>query len=249
MRHAYRTSISYEGRHVQTIRFDHRSDRTVADNWSAASRFVDDANTQGGFDTQGVFRGVPLGVVRKFLVDFSISDRHFDLKRGMLLDYLDKAAEKLSLWNVAVVGPVDGHISSRPLGFLGRVRTNRRSRLIGDEDFADIKALMSKRDILVDTDDKRVSAGESWSDLKARRSSVPLLLLYPIEAKSSPARTAASRGGRPTRVALDAVDDLVGIGVVFPGSPDQAGDYYAVELDVPTPEQLDDEGAEEADGE
>ena len=56
-------------------------------------------------------------------------------------------------------------------------------------------------------------------------------------------RPGTSHDGRPTRVALDAVGDLIGIGLVFPGSPDRAGGYYSVELDVPTPEQL--EGDEE----
>lgn len=244
MRHAYRTSISFEGKHVQTIRFDHRSTRTVADNWSAASRFVDECNEQGEYNSDiGIFASVPLAVVRQFLVSFNICDRHLDLKRDMLLGYLDQSAGDLKWWNVGVVAPREGTFSARELGFLGRVHTNKRSRLPEPEDYADIKALMSKRDILLDADDRTVAEGESWPELKARRPQVPLLLLYPLEAKSAPVRSGASHDGRPTRVPLDAVGDPIGIGLVFPGSPDRAGGYYSVELDVPTPEQL--EGDEE----
>lgn len=249
MRHAYRTSISFEGKHVQTIRFDHRSARTVADNWSAASRLVDECREQGEYNAEiGVFASVPFAVVRQFLVGFNICDQHLDLKRDMLLGYLDQSTSDLESWNVGVVTPREGTLSTRELGFLGRVHTNKRSRLPEPEDYADIKALMSKRDILLDADDKTVAAGESWPELKARRPQLPLLLVYPIEAKSEPVRPGTSHDGRPTRVPLDAVGDLIGIGIVFPGSPDRAGGYYSVELDVPTPEQLEEDEEEQQGG-
>ncbi|MEQ1513114.1 MAG: Z1 domain-containing protein [Lysobacteraceae bacterium] len=243
MRHAYRTSISFEGKHVQTIRFDHRKDGVVSDNWSAAGRLIDDAKIAKGttYDPRrGLFTAVPLAIVRKFLREFQICDQHLDLKQDMLLNYLDKAAGGLASWNVAIVGPDKEPASSRELGFLGTVSTNLRSKLAESGECADIKALMSKRDILIDADDTSVKAGENWTDLKAKRPAVPLLLLYPIEAESRP-KKGTSRDGRPTRAALDAVGDLIGFGIVFPGSLDRSGGYYSVELDIPTPEQLEDD--------
>jgi hypothetical protein len=242
MRHAYRTSISFEGKHVQTIRFDHRKDGVVFANWVAAGRLLDDAKAKGKYDAgRTLITEVPLSSIRKFLREYSICDQHMDLRQDMLLDYLDKAGDGLSLWNVAVVGPEKWQPSARTLGFLGTVSTNRRSKLAESDEYADIKALMSKRDILVDADDTSVKAGESWGDLKIRRPAVPLLLLYPIEAESKPSAKSASRSGEPTRVALNAAGDLLGVGIVFPGSLDRSGGYYSVELDVPTPEQLEDE--------
>lgn len=244
MRHAYRTSISFEGKHVQTIRFDHRNERIVSDNWAAADGLVDDARSRGTYDSERkLFTEVPLSIVRKFLREYGICDRHMDLQKDMLLDYLDKAADGLASWNVAVVGPENGPPSSRQLGFLGPVTTNRRSKLAESDEYADIKALMSKRDILVDADDSSASREESWTALKLRRPAVPLLLLYPIEAVSEPSAKSTSRDGAPTRVPLDAVGDLMGIGIVFPGSLDRSGGYFSVELDIPTPEQLEDEEA------
>lgn len=250
MRHAYRTSISFEGKHVQTIRFDHRKDDVVSENWSAASRFIDDAKNQGKFDTdKRLFTDVPLAVIRKFLREYRICEKHMDLRQDMLLDYLDKAGHSLAQWNVTVVGTEKGQPSARALGFLGTVSTNRRSMLAESDEYADIKALMSKRDILVDATDTGVKAGESWGDLKLRRPAVPLLLLYPIEAESSPSDKRTSRNGEPKRMALNAVGDLIGMGIVFPGSLDRSGGYFSVELDVPTPEQFeDDEGAGEGNG-
>lgn len=248
MRHAYRTSISFEGKHVQTIRFDHRQERVVADNWTAAETLVDEAKSKGKFDSgKKLFTDVPLGVVRKFLREYGICEQHMDLRKDMLLDYLDKAAERLASWNVAVVGTENGRHSARRLGFLGTVSTNRRSKLAESDEYADIKALMSKRDILVDADVAGVSKTDSWSALKLSRPAVPLLLLYPIEAESRPSARSAPRNGAPTRVALDAVGDLMGLGIVFPGSLDRSGGYFSVELDIPTPEQLED-GEESGDG-
>jgi hypothetical protein len=249
MRHAYRTSISFEGKHIQTIRFDHQNPRIVRDNWIAASRFVDSARTQGKHAAgANLFTDVPLATVRKFLREYHVCEGHLDLRQDMLLEYLDKASSGLGTWNVAVIAPESGETSALSLGFLGEVRTNRRSKLAESGDYADIKALMSKRDILADAGDQHVSAGESWADLKARRPPVPLLLLYPIDAESQPSGRRSSRDGRPTRIALEAVGDLIGVGIVFPGSLDRSGRYYSVELDVPTPEQIEEEDDQEEEG-
>ncbi|MEB2315942.1 MAG: Z1 domain-containing protein [Xanthomonadaceae bacterium] len=248
MRHAYRTSVSYDGRHVQTIRFDHLTERIVSGNWSAASELVDAALDRGEFDRgRMLFTGVPLSAVRNFLRRYDICDRHMDLSKDMLLEYLEKGDDRLSAWNIGVIVTNRGSPSRRALGSLGEVPTNRRSRLAGSDKQADIKALMSKRDILIDATSEEVGRGDSWADLKCRRPGVPLLLLYPIEAKSSPSQRRRQLSGAPARAPLDAVGDLIGIGIVFPGSPDRSGGYFAVELDIPTPEQLDDEERMDAD--
>jgi hypothetical protein len=249
MRYAKKTSISFEGRHIQTIRFDHRKDGIVATNWAAAKNLVEGARAKASeYDSdRQLFRGVPVSVIRQFLKTYDICGAHLDLKQEMLLNYLDVAGDKLSAWNVAVVSPSDGSLSNNSLGFLGSVRTNLRSRLSEPSDYADIKALMSKRDILVDAESQKVEKEAGWDRLKLLRPSVPLLLVYPIQAESKPKPKPKPSKGL-ARVPLDAVDDLIGFGIVFPGEKDRAGRYYAVELDVPTPEQLEDDGElEEAD--
>ena len=247
MRHAYRTSISFEGRHVQTIRFDHLNDEVVAGNWVAASRLADDA---GGFKhahgsgSALLAEGVSADIVRKFLVSYSISDQHMDLKKQHVLGFFDKSVTHMPLWNVGIVLPKGTANSDKPLGNLGKVPLLERSRLDpGDEDtFADIKGLMSKQDVLIDATERPESVKDaSWSDLKACRPPVPLLLLYPIDKDSKP------RPGTKSRIALNAVGDLVGVALVFPGEQDRSGDYYQVELDAPTPEQLNEEEVVEDD--
>ena len=243
MKAALRTSISFEGRHVQTIRFDHKDPEIVGRNWAAAARLVDGARnwlTDGRTGHQ-LFEGVPLHLIRRFLSDYHICKAHMDLRPDHLLGYLDEVGTGLEAWNVGCVTPVKGIESLNPLGFFGKVRTNVRSRLKNDSvGFADIKALMSKRDILLDvTDQTAVTGSSKWEELKALRPSVPLLLLYPINHASNPRASPPPPGGG--RQALNAVGDLVGLGIVFPGTRDRGGDYFAVELDPPTPEQVDQE--------
>lgn len=230
MRHAYRTSISFDGRHLQTIRFDHKKET----NWAVTESFVNALVEElGDGSHQSVFFGVPAGMVRRFLVDYSICDKHLDLNKSMLLGYLDENLNKLPAWNVAVMSSSSRDAKIASLGQFGSVSLFNRSRLDEPTDYADIKALMSKGDILVDVPkDDRAPVG-SWEELKAQRSEVPLLLIYPIDKDSAPNPKATNRAS------LDAKGNLIGLGWVFPGAKDHAGSYYSVELNVPTPEQLD----------
>lgn len=240
MRHAHRTSISFDGRHVQTIRFDHKDPDVVAGNWKAGARLITDAIGRLVPDSERtLFTGVPVAHVRRFLQDYRISDAHMSLKEDMLLGYLDAAEARLPEWNVGVIVSSEGTPSDAELGPLGQVRTVRRAQLADTGTaFADIKALMSKRDILIDSEDNSFSKGEKWEALKLRRPPVPLLLLYPINKVSVP------RPGSQTRVALSAVGDLLGIGIVFPGEEDRAGNYFSVQLDAVSPEDIEAEEIE-----
>jgi hypothetical protein len=237
MRHAYRSNISFEGRHVQTIRFDHQSVTKVTDNWDAAVQFVDDLNAKYSFQTQGggkrfLAQNVKLQDIRKFLVAYDICEHHMDLKKDLLLGYIDQAADSLQEWNVGIITPTGETSTKKPLGGLGEVNAACRSQLKDNErGYADIKALMSKSDILIDAVNPGVvKSNGSWADIKNGRPQTPLLLLYVIDGKSKAQST--------SRKDLDAVGDLIGIGIVFPGAPDQAGDYFSVELDAPVPEQI-----------
>jgi hypothetical protein len=240
MRHAYRTSISFEGRHVQTIRFDHKNGQIVSNNWAAAVQLANDI--AGKLDLpdspkRRLARNVDLSVVRKFLKVYNICDQHMDLKKELLLGYIEKASDALQHWNVGFITPGE-RPSAKPLGALGYVSTNRRTQLTpGQQNFADIKALMSRRDILIDANQDQIydQEEESWTAYKRRRPETPLLLLYIID-KESPLKSASEN-----RMALNAVDDIVGMAIVFPGTPDKAGNYYSVELDAPVADKDEEE--------
>ena len=101
---------------------------------------------------------------------------------------------------------------------------------------------MSRRDVLFDCPEGLPEHG-GWDDLKDVRSKnvgqVPLLLLYPIDRTSGPKRESH------VRVALDAAFDVLGYGVVFPGSVTEGSDLVSVEIRPFSADEMDDIDAEE----
>ncbi|TVR04915.1 MAG: beta-1,4-mannanase, partial [Deltaproteobacteria bacterium] len=165
-----------------------------------------------------------------------VHDTHRELHPDVLLPFVNSNDERLNHWNLGVVTSQHGTAAQHPLGPLKELRTVRRARLNEDGDVADIKALMSKQDVLHDVVHGNPDKQQSWEALKhARREllgEVPLLLLYPINRQSEP-----ERGGK-SRVALDAVHDVLGFGVVFPGTKTEGGDYVSVELEGVSAEEI-----------
>ena len=105
------------------------------------------------------------------------------------------------------------------------------------EGAADIKSLMSRGDVLFDVDASHAGA---WSDLKARRNealgaATPLLLLYPIHKVSEP------RDKDGDRLALDAVDHVLGLGLVM---PERAGSRTKVAVTLNDPDEAETEDIE-----
>ena len=243
MRAARRCDISYWGQHVQTIRFDHRDERTVAANWQAGADLMSAAAQHGKCphgDNRILFTRVPKAGVVRFLRTYSVNATHRELSREMLLGFVETAGEALDYWNVGVFQPGDGDLSQEQLGRVGSVRLVRRSRLKDPPaDLADIKALMSRSDVLFDCVERPTfhEDSPSWERLKEARAAavgdVPLLLLYAID-RASPAKKDSK-----TRIALDAVGDLLGFGIVFPGPAEEAGEYISVELSAPSADEPD----------
>lgn len=243
MRAARPCDISYWGQHVQTIRFDHRDERIVAANWQAGADLVSAALQQGRRrDDEGklLFTRVPKASVVRFLRTYVVNASHRELSREALLGFVESTGTGLEYWNVGVFQPGGGDLSSEPLGRVGKVRLVRRSKLKDPpEDLADIKALMSRSDVLFDCEEKPEISEDnpSWSRLKEVRAAAvgdtPLLLLYAID-HASPAKP-----GSRTRAGLDAVGDLLGFGLVFPGPAEGAGTYYSVVLSQPSADEAD----------
>lgn len=237
MRHARRVSIGYWGRHLQTIRFARGDRDLLAANWKATGRLIEAAGAEGTRDAgfaRPLFRDVPRSAVIRFIRDYRIDATHQDLDTGLLLQFLEQDHAALQSWNIGVVTAPEGEPSQEPLGDLGRVPMIRRSRLRGVDALADIKGLMSRPDIAFDVPG---GAGDGdWEALKAARREAlgerPLLLLYPID------RTSPARNGSTSRVDLDAVHDVIGLGLVLPLSRDHGGDFVSVELAPPSAEEL-----------
>lgn len=235
MTHAVRASISFDGKHEQTTRFNHKDKEIVRKNWEAALSLVEHL-VDSGYETikPRTFGGVPLSAIRSFLTRYSMCDKQLSLNKELLLAYLDASASRLKEWNVAIMSS-GGNASPVTMGSLGEMVPFVRSRLAEPSDYADIKALMSKHDLLSDVVADEAPKQASWEDLKDRRPKVPLLLIYPIDRESAPTTPPDQR------VPLDAAGTLVGLGFVFPGQRDKSSSFFSVDLNVPTPDQLADD--------
>lgn len=212
--------VSFSGEHLQTIRFQHRDDKLLARNWQAGAKLVTAAasNAEIVVRPQGrLIRNVPFDHIKTFLRSYAASEK--DRISDGLLDYIASEmsadADAFSRWNLAVIEPPGGKPAGQVLGALGSPRMVTRSRLNMPraDGAADIKALMSRRDVLADVED--AASSEDWETVKRQRQAavgdqVPLLLLYAIDPASTPA--ADSR----YRTTLDAVGDVLGVGVVLP---------------------------------
>lgn len=240
MRNVAEVEIGYAGSHQQTTRFFRKNLEWLTDNWAAGGELLRGLSVQRAKGAR-VARGVEGGRIVTFLRSYKVHPSHGQLDSTLLIDYIEKQA--LDTWNVVVVEPDSGKESEQVLGELGRVRLVRRSALVGAAEDACIKALMSKGDLLADlptVPDPRPT--DDWeSHKKARDGQPPLLLLYPIERRSDPRQI----GGKdPTRVPLDAVHDVLGLALCFPGDHARAQVYVAARLDpedaVEIPEDEDD---------
>lgn len=262
---AQRCQLSLNGAHRQTRRFYNKDKDILLNNWHAGENLLSDAVNGEGLKIQikktgRLLSGVPVKYVEKFLGEYRIHDKHPDLVEtkgrrivNHLLEHIKQQNEKdgsHALWNVAVIEPGKGEQSELPLGCMGKVKMVNRScfqRLENGD--ADIKALMSKSDLKIDLPDGAEVATD-WSKIKEERmkhdeSARPLLLLYAIDRNSAPQIT--SRTGKTNRSILDAVMDVLGVGILFPGVEDKSDTVYYVKVDVEEDTEYEENAWEEDD--
>jgi len=245
MRHAVDVKIGYAGTHQQTFRFSRKNRAVLESNWDAGCTLVDaTTGTVEKVGSNAIIRSVATDQVTAFVRSYTPHATHRQLRPEFLAEFISKATEsdeRMRAWTIVIVGSDEGILSSRPLGRAGAVTTVKRSAEAGSGDDASIKALMSRADIVTDLApmvDKAQSM--SWEALKAireQRKATPLLLLYPINAKSDPR---AATGKPQSREALNAVTDVLGYGIVFPGDRKSSGTYVSANLvpDLSEPEDL-----------
>ena len=244
MRHAVPCKISYSGQRPQTIQFYHKDREWLLNNIKVTREFLGHIRTKAEEfeDNSGngrlVFRGVSSSNILQFIKEYSFHKSNVILDSKLIAKYVNEQNSKgeLEEWNVVVMGQAStqsGQItlleSASPVNLVNRAKLHPR---LGAEDSADIKALMSKMDLVADiknpdlvknftdtmslvTEGRKISGGRG------------LLLIYPIEKDSIPLR----RNSR--RVDLDAVEHVIGIAMVFPEPKhDTPQDYMSAPIEA-----------------
>lgn len=222
MRHSRTANIDYRGLHLQTIRFPRLDASALCANWQAASSLV----SKSGITDESFVGCVDVQHIIEFFQNYVVHSSHRDLTSEWLEEYIRKNSDVLSEWSVGIIQSSgdDRPISEVPLGAV-KPRLMRRSRLKNtDDDLADIKALMSRADIMADVPREQMPEGSEWrkwdwSRLKnAREQTVgpkPMLLIYPIDRASKP-KPPKQAGKESSRVPLDSTHHVLGVGLVFP---------------------------------
>lgn len=234
---------SYGGRRVQTRYFRTQDSEWLLHNKDAADGLVSRVRTKGIqgdiLDSGSVlFRDVDADDVLTFLSDYHVHKDSPDLDAELIAKYVVKQRRKnrLDKWNLAILAAEPGKEKGfvRLGGFdFGRIV---RSQLKDDGlERADIKTLMSKDHRAVDfipkTVARKLSEG-ALMDARDKDATVQrkgLLLLYPIDPVSEPLEQ-----NKDSRKPLNAVEDVIGVALVFPGAADDtspvAQTYVSVDL-------------------
>jgi hypothetical protein len=243
MRHAEPARVGYAGRRLQTILFEHKDAGWLEGNIAAARTLVRAAaDATGGPQslTGGrlLFSAVPVDAVAEFLGTYQFHPNAHELRSDLLLRYIaeQNGYGDLVRWNLAIMAAAGPQLGSVDLGLIEPVGAIGRAPLKSSKSYADIKALMSTPDRVVDLDLSTADRRQNDETLQGLRPfGTGLLLLYPI-SRNSPPETAA-------RMPMDAVDHVIGVGLVFPDVPPARGwssvDYMAVRL--PEPEGVEEE--------
>jgi hypothetical protein len=272
MRAAVEAEVSYSGRRLQTIRFRHRDRGWLLANRDAARALIRAARGEegvehgrpiedGGID---ILRNAPARLVCEFLRGYRFSERSYDLNSERIAAYIEaqNAVGELDRFSLAVMGRGRGDAphGAIDLGLDHETPLIVRSRLrdVPHEE-ADIKALMSKQDRAIDLDISEAElTGLSNGQLARLRNSpahggrgdgTGLVLLYPVAHDSAPSN---ERSGR-VREPLDALEDVIGVGLVFPEAQTTEGrqsyvtaDLHGLVIEEPLAEdELDEEGTED----
>ena len=222
----------------QTFRFDVKDSKQLQRNNSAARGLVSKLLDEGvrpkpsSDQSKWIFRDVSVGHVIDFVEEYELDDAQYSMPKELMVRYLrGRSDEVAQLWNVALMGSSkkshrlpdgSGTYDSGSYSFSQDISVTRnvRSRLFGWDGSANIKALMSPQDVLVDLDENESfeRAEGQQGRLDVRRDHLGgrgLLLLYPIANDSPPLKKQPS-DGPPNREALGAEIDVMGYGIVFP---------------------------------
>jgi hypothetical protein len=181
-----------------------------------------------------IYCDVDADEILKFLREYRFHEKARDLRPDLIRGYIEAQNRngELRRWNVGVITRKASAAEERlDLGPGVHVPLLRRSRVadIGGDQYANLGVIMSNADMVADLPVERETAARTKSaDLQKMRpkpNGPGLLLLYPIDRKSEPAASQASASKLPRRP-LDAVEHVLGVGLVFPRSSVETPQRY-----------------------
>jgi hypothetical protein len=251
MRSAVRARISFSESREQTILFNHRDSDWLRHNITATAelvrRAVDVPGVELGTNPEGRARlsSVPSAVVKDYLRQYRFHDRAYRMRSDLLTGYINEqnAQGFLLEWNIVVISHPNDTNGALDLGLGDEVNLIERSRLdMPGIPHVNIKTLVTPIDRVADiglsTKDVRQRLGSPLTDERLRllREDIVgptgLLCIYPISKDSKPRNEGRRKPGQRSRLPLEAVEHVIGLGLFFPEARGQTREYtyYAADL-------------------
>jgi hypothetical protein len=223
MRSAVEAQVSYSGQRLQTILFNHRDRSWLGGNIAATQALIRDARL-GGVQVQplsgrALLSGIDVNRILDFLDRYSFHPDAYDLRREPLKGYI-AAQNKLGdllRWNVVIMERPARDLGTLDLGLDAPIGLMNRSRMDIAQPHANIKSLMSRVDRVADlaVASSSVTNASDTELQEMRPDGIGLLVIYPIAKHSKPLRKPKA-DGKQRRKALEAEEDVIGVGLVFP---------------------------------
>lgn len=239
MQHTELVRMSYSGKTMQTIQLHEKDDDILAANRARTEQLVELLSDEG--------RWVPTHAdhwlandarakdISDFLTDYQNHPSQVNWRPDLMGGWLDGPGAD-TLWNVVVFNPKKAADASVDLGLPSAIGAVSRAPLTRDRDRANIKALMSLPDRLLDFElpEGTVKPGLGDAGMRKLRADFAqdrgLLIVYIIDEHSGPREKALT-----VRRPMEASQPLVGLGLVFPTIDDLShGDskqYFSVRTD------------------
>ena len=246
MRSAIDSQMSYDGKRVQTILFNHQDSDWLASNiratqnlFSAAGGESDAIRFESG---RRGFRNVPAKAIETYLRSYQFHEDAVTMTSQLLTKYIrnENLSGALRSWNIVIIEG-DESMPGLDLGLGSPVRTITRSKIgYSKPGQANLKSIASTRDRIADvsytseeialmlkqSDAGTATAGFATNDRKLRelragdQHGTGLLCVYPISASSVPRNwegtSDSQKLAKNARLPLDATEHLVGITIFFP---------------------------------
>jgi len=224
MQHAAAAEVSFGSRKHQTVLFYHKDKSWLDTNIEATAellaRLKQDVGHPQSVNGHEVFYDVQVSHILQYFEHYQFHEGSNPLNARLLRGYIrdQNSYGALRTWNVAVRGLRAKAASERAQITLGplTVPLLERARRKEPTEHANIGVLMSRGDIAIDLPVDEFAASSEPQLISKRRQLLPetgLLVIYPISKDSQPGRTSGSSGDR---VPLDAAENLIGLGLVFP---------------------------------
>lgn len=245
MRAGIKCNISYSETRVQTVIFKKKDRTWLRGNLNAVRHLFKEIgrNPKHGetriSKNSWIIEGVDVKHILDFIQNYTIHENSIQLRKDLLTSYIieENNLESLKSWNIVILSRKENKRGVIDLRFPNKQVVNMINRSeaisVGTSD-TNLKSIMLREDTILDF--KNINGIDTkkeplFSLRSKNKPNIGLLIIYPISKDSkAPEKTKSNNPNTD----LEAVEDIIGVGYVFPKSKINRPKDYIV-ANVPGP--------------